>query len=360
MKRKYYVYIYVDNGLPFYVGKGFGRRDTEHTRHKHDLNRQDIFHNKLRGMILEGREWQVVRLFEPLFESEAFAWEIGLIAHWGRRDLGTGILCNMTDGGDGCSGYVWSDEQRKVRSQIMTEIANRPGEGEKRSQRGIERYSDPAERIAQSLRSIKLWKRSGAREAQSQRTAEQWNQPGAREVQGEKMMERMNQPGAREKMSKLHIERYNLPGAREAQSLQSIEQWNRPGAREAQSQRMTEIANRPGAREALSLRSTKYSRERYAANQVYAIGEWWYRVDLARVFNIKTQTLEARIKSGVAPSWACLYSPGKWHRYPDYCKPKHIPRIFGTRPSGEAFDYMYEEILNAGSLSTSPRECLSV
>ena len=41
-----------------------------------------------------------------------------MIAIFGRKDLGTGILRNRTDGGDGPSGYIMSEEQKKLLSKI--------------------------------------------------------------------------------------------------------------------------------------------------------------------------------------------------------------------------------------------------
>jgi len=45
-------------------------------------------------------------------EADAFICEIKLIAQYGRRDKGTGVLCNLTDGGEGLSGYVPPPEHR--------------------------------------------------------------------------------------------------------------------------------------------------------------------------------------------------------------------------------------------------------
>jgi hypothetical protein len=100
--NNFYVYIHRLEGqeLPFYIGKGRGRRAWKTDR------RSQYWKN----IVKEGR-LSVEIVQNALTEKEAFELERLLIKQYGRRQYG-GCLCNLTDGGEGGSGMVMSEEAK--------------------------------------------------------------------------------------------------------------------------------------------------------------------------------------------------------------------------------------------------------
>ena len=108
--RQHYIYVWKEDkfGLPFYIGQGrhSGYSDSNKkkylrsiTIHYNDKKRKTLAYcqnvaNKLKTNHI------VEILYDNLTLEEVNKMESLLIKRLGRRNNGTGILCNLTDGGD--------------------------------------------------------------------------------------------------------------------------------------------------------------------------------------------------------------------------------------------------------------------
>ena len=101
----FYTYAFLrENRRPYYIGKGSGNR---------------IYSTYRKGAKPPKDKTRIILLKQNLIEEEAFRHEIYMIAVFGRKDLGTGILINRTDGGEGSSGAVRSNETKRKISEKM-------------------------------------------------------------------------------------------------------------------------------------------------------------------------------------------------------------------------------------------------
>jgi hypothetical protein len=103
----FYVYSYLrkSDNTPYYIGKGKKNRAFE-----------------THGRISVPKDKSKIKFIkENLFESAAISLEIDLISFYGRKDIGTGILHNLTDGGDGLIN-LGPSTRKKMRENIKQGI----------------------------------------------------------------------------------------------------------------------------------------------------------------------------------------------------------------------------------------------
>ena len=160
----YYTYAYLrEDGTPYYIGKG---------------SRYRIYRNGGRPCQRPKDKSKIIYLKQNLTEEEAFRHEIYMISVFGRIDLGTGILYNKTNGGEGMSGYKFSEESKqkmrernlnKTHSQDTKQKMSDSRKGKKQSESwikkrtnkliGKKRTDEQKERISQSHIGQKPWNR---------------------------------------------------------------------------------------------------------------------------------------------------------------------------------------------------------
>lgn len=124
MENKFYVYVFLDqrkpgifsyNDLrfsfsPFYVGVGCGSRMRVHFQPK-SLRGSDIKTNIIKKIKKETGELPIhYRIFENLSQENAFEIEKSFIKHFGKIRDNSGILANLTDGGEGNLGLIHAED----------------------------------------------------------------------------------------------------------------------------------------------------------------------------------------------------------------------------------------------------------
>ena len=121
MSLKFYVYAYIRNadsktakaGTPYYIGKGSKNRAWDKHR---------------KGLKVPADRKHIVILENNLSSIGALALERFYIRWYGRKDLGSGILHNMQDGGEGNLGAICSAETKLKMSMVRKgKISHRKG-----------------------------------------------------------------------------------------------------------------------------------------------------------------------------------------------------------------------------------------
>jgi hypothetical protein len=108
-----YRHIRLDKNQPFYVG--IGEDLSQHIglyKRAYNVGSRSLFWKN----ITNKTEYRVDIILDDLTWEEACKKEKEFIALYGRKDLGKGTLVNLTDGGDGIIGQIFSSKSRQKMS----------------------------------------------------------------------------------------------------------------------------------------------------------------------------------------------------------------------------------------------------
>jgi hypothetical protein len=299
----FYVYTYRDtrpskNLQVIYVGKGQGRRAWAHWEKAVHKNRGfGAVLAKLRQLGLAPLI-TIVKEFDD--EADAFVEEIRLIAELGRRDLGTGTLFNMTDGGDGTAGALRTTEWLENMSAAMSTLAMK----NKYSEANRRRWADPEYRakttaaIREALQDPGVIARREAgkaafvdtpefRAVMARATTKMWEDPAYFEKVRASQLIAQNRPEVAAKRSVVGVKRWQTMGDTMAASIkaarstaeskaktsaQAKAQWSDPEYAAKQTANNQEIANRAEVKAAKAA----------AAKALWADPEWKAKMLAAR------------------------------------------------------------------------------
>lgn len=158
MRNDFYVYVYLDTRKkgefiydnlkfdhePFYIGKGCGGRMFFHL-YESANTKSKIRFNKIRSIRKSNLEPIVYKLYENLSELDSLRIERETIGIIGRKDLDSGPLINLTNGGEGESGFRWSEYQRKRLSNALKkskvfQTASRSDENKKKTSESLKNF----------------------------------------------------------------------------------------------------------------------------------------------------------------------------------------------------------------------------
>jgi hypothetical protein len=161
---RYYLYrhIRIDKNEPFYIGIGtkqsrtFNSAKSEYRRAYETSRKESYVWNN----IVSKTDYEVQIIFESDDYNFIKGKELEFISLYGRIDKNTGVLSNMTNGGDGFIGYVPSKEKIEKHKLFMTGRKQSEEEKQKRnkSRKGYTHSEETKNKISNSHKGKKTSK----------------------------------------------------------------------------------------------------------------------------------------------------------------------------------------------------------
>ena len=118
-----YQHIRKDKNCIFYIGIEL---DTKSRKAKGKRSRKKHGRSNLWKKVVSKTNYSIQILFDDISNDEAIQIEKYLIHYYGRKNLNLGELVNLTNGGEGTTGYIQSDETKskiaeKAKGRICSE-----------------------------------------------------------------------------------------------------------------------------------------------------------------------------------------------------------------------------------------------
>ncbi len=142
--RKPGEYIFEDYKFefePIYIGKGKGVRPQRHFTLYRRYNTR--FYSKMNSIISSGNKPEFILLSSGLTEKESFEFEKFFIKIIGRIENG-GTLTNLSDGGEGQSGFNHSEKTKKKMSEVRKGKKLKPLSDEAKLKISISKIGKPS------------------------------------------------------------------------------------------------------------------------------------------------------------------------------------------------------------------------
>lgn len=147
-----YRHIRLDKNTPFYIGIGSDEAGY-YKRAFSKSNRNSYWHN-----VINKTPYEIEILFDSMSWEDACKKEIEFINLYGRIDMGNGVLVNMSNGGEGVSGWSVESKEKQKKSMVGFKVTEETRRKLSESHKGYRHSQESLEKIRASSRSRPITK----------------------------------------------------------------------------------------------------------------------------------------------------------------------------------------------------------